>query len=86
MLLVMSIMYNYRYESSRILYMENVNILIPNIYTVVASSQCRYLKPVFYPDVLKVGVRVEEIRNSAFRMAYIYGVKHSSKSLRRVKP
>lgn len=25
----------------------------------------------FYPDVLKVGVRVEEIRNSAFRMAYI---------------
>lgn len=35
----------YRYiESSRILYMENVNILTPNIYTVVASSQCKYLK------------------------------------------
>ncbi|EXB13704.1 thioesterase superfamily protein [Acinetobacter baumannii 1397084] len=62
----------YRYiESSRILYMENVNILTPNIYTVVASSQCKYLKPVFYPDVLKVGVRVEELRKSAFRMAYI---------------
>ena len=57
--------------SSRILYMENVNILTPNIYTVVASSQCKYLKPVFYPDVLKVGVRVEELRKSAFRMAYI---------------
>ncbi|EXW96619.1 thioesterase superfamily protein, partial [Acinetobacter baumannii 44327_4] len=41
------------------------------IYTVVASSQCKYLKPVFYPDVLKVGVRVEELRKSAFRMAYI---------------
>ncbi|MFA8903347.1 thioesterase family protein, partial [Acinetobacter baumannii] len=51
--------------------MENVNILTPNIYTVVASSQCKYLKPVFYPDVLKVGVRVEELRKSAFRMAYI---------------
>ncbi|EMF9958095.1 acyl-CoA thioesterase, partial [Acinetobacter baumannii] len=62
----------YRYiESSRILYMENVNILTPNIYTVVASSQCKYLKSVFYPDVLKVGVRVEELRKSAFRMAYI---------------
>ncbi|MEN8943328.1 acyl-CoA thioesterase [Acinetobacter baumannii] len=62
----------YRYiESSRILYMENVNILTPNIYTVVASNQCKYLKPVFYPDVLKVGVRVEELRKSAFRMAYI---------------
>lgn len=33
----------YRYiESSRILYMENVNILTPNIYTVVASSQCKW--------------------------------------------
>ncbi len=49
MLLVMinNVQY-YRYiESSRILYMENVNILTPNIYTVVASSQCKYLKPVF---------------------------------------
>ncbi len=62
----------YRYiESSRILYMENVNILTPNIYTVVASSQCKYLKPVFYPDVMKVGFRVEEMRNIAFRIAYI---------------
>ncbi|MFA2872184.1 thioesterase [Acinetobacter pittii] len=62
----------YRYiESSRILYMEAINILTPHLYTVVASSQCKYLKPVFYPDVLKVGVRVEELRNSAFRMAYI---------------
>ena len=51
--------------------MEAINILTPHLYTVVASSQCKYLKPVFYPDVLKVGVRVEELRNSAFRMAYI---------------
>ena len=62
----------YRYiESSRILYMENVNILTPNIYTVVASSQCKYLKPVFYPDVLKVGVRVEELRKSVPYGLYI---------------
>lgn len=30
--------------------------------TVVASNQCKYMRPVFYPDTLKIGVRVEEIR------------------------
>lgn len=35
----------YRYiESSRILYMENVNILTPNIYTVVASKSVQIFK------------------------------------------
>lgn len=62
----------YRYiESSRILYMEAINIFSADIYTVVASSQCKYLKPVFYPDTLHIGARVEELRNSAFRMSYI---------------
>ena len=38
---------------------------------MVASNQCKYLSPVFYPDTLKIGARVEEIRNSAFRMSYL---------------
>ena len=42
-----------------------------DIYTVVASNQCKYIRPVFYPDQLKIGVRVEEVRNSAFRMSYL---------------
>ena len=45
-------------------------LLCQDIVTVVASSQCKYLKPVFYPDVLHIGARIEELRNSAFRMHY----------------
>lgn len=62
----------YRYiESARICYLDVLNIFKLDINTVVALSQCKYLKPVFYPDQLKIGVRVEEIRNSAFRMNYL---------------
>ncbi|ENX31931.1 hypothetical protein F889_03821 [Acinetobacter colistiniresistens] len=62
----------YRYmESARISYLMALNIFDQEILTVVASSQCKYLKPVFYPDVLHIGARIEELRNSAFRMHYV---------------
>ena len=62
----------YRYiESARIYYMEALNLAVKEINTVVASNQCKYIAPVFYPDRIKIGVRVEEIRNSAFRMSYL---------------
>ena len=62
----------YRYmESARIRYLDALNIFNQNVVTVVASSQCKYLSPVVYPDQLKVATRVEELRNSAFRMSYI---------------
>ncbi|OTG81119.1 acyl-CoA thioesterase [Acinetobacter sp. ANC 4648] len=62
----------YRYmESARIAYFDQLNIFTQNIYTVVSSNQCQYLKPVFYPDRLKIAARVDEIRNSAMRMHYI---------------
>lgn len=62
----------YRYmESARIAYLMALNIFEQDILTVVASSQCKYLSPVFYPDVLHVGARIEELRNSAFRMHYV---------------
>ena len=48
-----------------------LNIFDQDILTVVASSQCKYLSPVFYPDVLHIGARIEELRNSAFRMHYV---------------
>ncbi len=68
---VNNVMY-YRYiESARIFYMDALNIFEQEVYTVVASNQCKYISPVFYPDRLKIGVRVEEIRNSAFRMSYL---------------
>ncbi|WP_332605856.1 acyl-CoA thioesterase [Acinetobacter sp. ESBL14] len=62
----------YRYiESARIAYLMTLNIFDQEILTVVASSQCKYLSPVFYPDVLHIGARIEELRNSAFRMHYV---------------
>lgn len=62
----------YRYmESARIAYFDQLNIFAQNIYTVVASNQCQYLKPVVYPDQLQIATRVEEIRNSAIRMHYM---------------
>ncbi len=62
----------YRYiESARIAYLMKLNIFDEDILTVVASSQCKYLSPVFYPDVLHIGARIEELRNSAFRMHYV---------------
>ena len=62
----------YRYiESARICYFEELNIFQQDIYTVVASSQCQYLRPLFYPDQLKIGARVGEMRSSAIRMNYI---------------
>ncbi len=61
----------YRYiESARLAYLDQLDILSEPLLTVVLSNQCHYLKPVVYPDQLKVGVKVEEIRNSAFRMKY----------------
>ncbi|TCM71092.1 acyl-CoA thioester hydrolase [Acinetobacter calcoaceticus] len=62
----------YRYiESSRISYFDRLNVFALDVLPVVASSQCKYLKPVYYPDVLKIAVRVEEMRNSAIRMHYL---------------
>lgn len=68
---VNNVMY-YRYiESARIAYFDLLNVFDQDILTVVASSQCKYLKPVFYPDVLHIGARVDEMRNSAIRMYYV---------------
>lgn len=61
----------YRYiESARIEYLNKLNIFSNKINTVVASSSCKYLKPVFFPDEIRIGVKVVELRNSAFRMEY----------------
>ena len=68
---VNNVMYYRSIESARIRYMDELSIFQQDIYTVVASNQCKYIRPVFYPDQLKIGVRVEEVRNSAFRMSYL---------------
>ncbi|MDM1249127.1 acyl-CoA thioesterase [Acinetobacter sichuanensis] len=62
----------YRYiESARIAYFDALQVFTEDALTVVASSQCKYLKPVFYPDQLTIYTRIDEMRNSAIRMHYI---------------
>lgn len=62
----------YRYiESARIAYLKKFNIFEQGIITVISHSDCRYLSPVFYPDQLTIGARVEELRQSAMRMSYV---------------
>ncbi|WP_180168571.1 thioesterase family protein [Acinetobacter sp. YH01003] len=62
----------YRYiESARLYYLDHLKILQQDVLTVIASNQCKYIRPVVYPDILKIGVRVEELRNSAMRMHYL---------------
>ncbi|WPC32274.1 acyl-CoA thioesterase [Acinetobacter towneri] len=62
----------YRYiESARLYYLDHLKILQQDVLTVIASNQYKYIRPVVYPDILKIGVRVEELRNSAMRMHYL---------------
>ncbi|WP_216937078.1 MULTISPECIES: thioesterase family protein [unclassified Acinetobacter] len=62
----------YRYvENARLAYWGLLDLSNESVVTVVSSNQCRYLRPVIFPDHLKVAARIEEIRNSAFRMHYL---------------
>jgi acyl-CoA thioester hydrolase len=68
---VNNVMY-YRYiESARVDYLTQIDAFGQGLSAVIASSSCRFLRPVFFPDVLEIGVQVVEIRNSGFRMNYV---------------
>jgi acyl-CoA thioester hydrolase len=67
---VNNVIYHRYIESARLAYLDLLNIFDEDIFTVVASNECRYYKPVLYPDIINIGARVEEVRNSAFRMSY----------------
>ena len=62
----------YRYmENARIYFMDQLQLRRSDVNTVIASNQCKYINSIIYPDQLKIGVRVEEMRNSALRMSYL---------------
>lgn len=68
---VNNVMY-YRYiESARVDYLTRIDAIGQGLSAVIASSSCRFLRPVFFPDVLEIGVQVIEVRNSGFRMNYV---------------
>ncbi len=62
----------YRYiESARVEYLTKIDAFGQGLSAVIASNSCRYLRPVYFPDVLEIGVQVVEVRNSGFRMNYV---------------
>lgn len=76
----------YRYiENARIAYLDQVNLLNYSIHIVVASSQCKYLSPVTYPDILNIRVELLELRNSAFSMRYLLWSEMQQKNIAEAK-
>ncbi|MDE2420997.1 MAG: acyl-CoA thioesterase [Gammaproteobacteria bacterium] len=62
----------YRYiESARVHYLTRIDAIGQGLSAVIASNSCRYLRPVYFPDVLEIGVQIVEVRNSGFRMNYV---------------
>jgi acyl-CoA thioester hydrolase len=65
----------FRYlESARIGYMQNLGwwdkLIEKRIGIIVASLNCKYRRPVTFPDTLDIGVRVEQLRRERFTVIY----------------
>lgn len=62
------------FESARIGYLQNVGwwqrLLDQNVGIIVARQSCRYRRQVRFPDVLKIGVRIQDLRSERFTIAY----------------
>ena len=70
----------YRYiESARISFLNELGVFNYLINVVVSSNNCQYFSPVVYPDILKIEVKILEVRNSAFRMHYILWSENQQK-------
>ncbi|WP_144393909.1 acyl-CoA thioesterase [Pleionea sediminis] len=71
---VNNVIYFRYFESARIAYFRQTHIMdemeTKKIGPILASTECRYRRPVTFPDVLKVGCRVSEIRDNDFDQEY----------------
>lgn len=61
----------YRYaESARIMYLEMLGMFDNSMATLLAQSSCQYLRPVFYPDTLMIGVRCQRLGTTSMVIEY----------------
>ncbi len=62
------------FESARIAYLEKINYQQifeqTNISIILASIDCKFICPLFYPDLIQTGARVTEIQPDRFIMDY----------------
>lgn len=68
---VNNVNYHRYIESARIYFFEQIGLMNAVVMPVVSENQCKYVLPLFYPDQLKIAIKVEEIRNSSFKMSYL---------------
>ena len=72
------------FQNARIAYFEknNSNNLFSEsrISTILASTQCKFIYPLFYPDTISVGSRVESMANDYFTMKYAV-ISHKNQRL-----
>lgn len=63
----------YRYaESARIAYLQALGMFDGSMVTVLAQSNCQYLRPVVYPDTLLLGVRCQRLGTTSIVIEYRY--------------
>jgi len=62
------------FESARIAYFEEIGFLEAmentGIGPILASTSCKYIKPITYPDTVSIGARVSNIEEDRFDMEY----------------
>jgi acyl-CoA thioester hydrolase len=62
------------FESARIAYFEEIAFLEAmentGIGPILASTSCKYIKPITYPDTVSIGARVSNIEEDRFDMEY----------------
>ena len=80
---VNNVVYFRYFESARIACMTQTQMLTTmkkeGTGPIIASTECRYKKPLTYPDSLKVGVRNTDIGTTDFRQEYaIYSTQQDA--------
>ena len=62
------------FQTARIAYFEKMNsgdlFGESRISTILGSTQCKFIYPLFYPDNISIGVRVDSMADNYFTMKY----------------
>ncbi len=62
------------FECARIAYFEQIGLTgggASGVGPMLATTTCDYLRPLHYPDTIRVGARVSRVGNTSFTMAYV---------------
>jgi acyl-CoA thioester hydrolase len=71
---VNNIVFFRHFESVRIAFLDHIGFRNPadnaGVGPILHSTQCRFRRPLSYPDTVHVGARIEELTADRFTMAY----------------